>query len=71
MSAANAMSWREGWEEKGKGRERDTYICERVRECKGESRSEGQDVAGPNVELSILNKNIEDGESWNIVWLYY
>ena len=46
-------------------------ICERVGECEGVSRSEGQDVAGPKVELSILNKNIEDGESWIIVGLYY
>ena len=60
------MSWREGCEEKGNGRER-----EMVGECEGESRSEAQDAAGPKVELSILNKNIEDGESWIIVGLYY
>ena len=65
------MSWREGWEEKGKGRERERYIYVTVGECEGESRSEGQDAAGPKVELSILNKNIEDGESWIIVGLYY
>ena len=46
---------------------------ERERYVRGwESATERAGVkAGPKVELSILNKNIEDGESWIIVGLYY
>ena len=59
------MSWREGWEEKGKGRERDGG---RVWGREPEWRPR---CCPTKVELSILNKNIEDGESWIIVWLHY